>query len=115
MTAQYPRVSLAAKALYACDELAGFIVACARLRPTGLGDLTASNVRKKMKVKSFARGVNRDDIVRGAADFQVDLDEHIQFVIDALKPISLDLGLTSLPGDSSVSSPQSEDNLDPQG
>jgi putative nucleotidyltransferase with HDIG domain len=79
-----PRVSLLDKTLYACDELAGFIVAVARLRPEGLSGMQASSVRKKLKQKSFAAGVNRDDVVRGAADLGVDLDEHIQFCIDAL-------------------------------
>ena len=90
----YPRVHLLDKALYACDELAGFITATALVRPGGIADMTASSVRKKMKSKGFARTVNRDDIVRGAADFGVDLSEHIQFVIDALKPHAEELGLT---------------------
>ena len=90
---RYPRVRPVEKALYACDELAGLITATARLRPNGIGDLTASSVRKKMKSKGFARGVNRDDVIRGAADFGVDLDEHIQFEIDAMKTIAAELGL----------------------
>ena len=63
------------------------------MRPTGIGDLTASSVKKKMKTKGFAKGVNRDDVIRGAADFGVELDEHIQFVIDAMKTIADELGL----------------------
>ena len=62
------------------------------MRPTGIGDLTASSVKKKMKTKGFAKGVNRDDVIRGAADFGVELDEHIQFVIDAMKGIAAELG-----------------------
>src|SRR5437870_1704815 len=90
---RYPRQRPVEKALYACDELAGLITATARLRPGGITDLTASSVLKKMKAKGFARGVNRDDVVRGAADFGVDLAEHIQFEIDAMKPIAKELGL----------------------
>jgi putative nucleotidyltransferase with HDIG domain len=89
----YPRVHPIDKALYACDELAGFVVAAALVRPGGITDMTASSVKKKMKSKGFARTVNRDDIVRGAADFGVDLTEHVQFVIDALKPLAGELGL----------------------
>ena len=81
---EYPRVHPMDKALYACDELAGLITATARLRPNGIMDLTASSVKKKMKSKGFARGVNRDDVERGAAEFGVDLTEHIQVEIDAV-------------------------------
>jgi putative nucleotidyltransferase with HDIG domain len=88
-----PRVRPIEKALYACDELAGLITATALLRPGGIMDLTASSVKKKMKAKGFARNVNRDDIERGAADFGVDLTEHIQFEIDAMKTVADDLGL----------------------
>lgn len=90
----YPRVHLIDKGLYACDELAGFITATALVRPGGITDMTASSVKKKMKSKGFARTVNRDDIVRGAADFGVDLTEHIQFVIDAMKSHAAELALT---------------------
>ncbi len=90
---RYPRTSPLDKALYACDELAGFVSACALVRPGGITDLTASSVKKKMKAKGFARNVNRDDITRGAADFGVELTEHIQFVIDAMKPHAAELGL----------------------
>lgn len=89
----YPRIHLIDKALYACDELAGFITAAALVRPGGITDMAASSVKKKMKSKGFARTVNRDDIVRGAADFGVDLTEHIQFIIDALKPYAAELEL----------------------
>src|ERR671928_237551 len=88
-----PRVHLVDKALYACDELAGLITAAALVRPNGITDLTASSVKKKMKSKGFARNVKREDIERGAADFGVDLTEHIQFVIDAMKTIAGELGL----------------------
>ena len=91
-----PRLRPIEKALYACDELAGLITATALLRPGGITDLTASSVKKKMKAKGFARNVIRDDIERGAADFGVDLTEHIQFEIDAMKTIAAELGL--LPG-----------------
>ncbi len=88
-----PRVRPIEKALYACDELAGLITATARLRPGGITDLTAESVKKKMKAKGFARNVNRDDIERGAADFGVDLTEHIQFEIEAMKIVAAELGL----------------------
>jgi putative nucleotidyltransferase with HDIG domain len=90
-----PRVSRMDKALYACDELAGLVTAAALVRPNGITDLTASSVKKKMRSKGFARNVSREDIARGAADFGVDLTEHIQFVIDAMKPIAGELGLLS--------------------
>lgn len=92
-----PRVSPLDKTLYACDELAGFITAVAKVRPEGLAGLKASSVKKKLKQKSFAAAVRREDIVAGAADLGVDLDEHIQFVIDAMSTIAgeLDLGGTA--------------------
>ncbi len=92
-----PRIHLMDKALYACDELAGLITAAALVRPSGITDLEASSVKKKMKQKSFAANVNRDDITRGAADLGVDLTEHIQFVIDAMKGIAAELGLRGQP------------------
>src|SRR3989454_9416739 len=88
-----PRVSRMDKALYSCAELAGLIPAAALVRPNGITDLTASSVKKKMKSKGFARNVKREDIERGAADFGVDLTGHIQFVIDAMKPLASELGL----------------------
>ncbi len=82
------------KALFAVDELAGFIVAVALVRPNrSLHEVTVEAVRKKMKDKAFARGVNREDIVRGAEELGVDLDEHIAFVIEALKGVARELGL----------------------
>jgi putative nucleotidyltransferase with HDIG domain len=90
---RYPRVRPIEKALYACDELAGLITATARLRPNGITDLTAASVKKKMKARGFARNVKREDIERGAADFGVELTEHIQFEIDAMKTIAAVLEL----------------------
>ncbi|MGN6547585.1 MAG: HD domain-containing protein [Aureliella sp.] len=81
---QFPRVSLLDKTLYACDELCGFITACAVLRPGKLEGLTASSVRKKMKQASFAAAVSREDITRGAEELGVDLGEHIDFCIRAM-------------------------------
>lgn len=89
-----PRVSRLDKALYACDELCGFITACALVRPTRLEGLEPKSVRKKLKQVSFAANVNRDDITRGAADFGVDLDEHIAFCIAAMRAVAGELGLT---------------------
>ena len=88
-----PRDTLMSKTLYAVDELSGFIVACALMRPEGLENMKAKSVRKKMKQKSFAAAVNRDDIVRGAEELGVDLNEHIEFVAGALKERSGELGL----------------------
>lgn len=90
-----PRVNRIDKALYACDELAGFVTACAMVRPERLAGMQASSVKKKMKSKGFAASVSRDDIVRGAADLGVDLDEHIQFVIDAMAGVAGELGLVA--------------------
>jgi putative nucleotidyltransferase with HDIG domain len=82
------------KALFACDELAGFITACALVKPSkSLAEVETKSVRKKMKDKAFARSVNRDDIVNGARDLGIDLDEHIAFCIEAMKGIAAELGL----------------------
>jgi putative nucleotidyltransferase with HDIG domain len=82
------------KALFACDELAGFITAVALIKPgKSLAEVDTKSVRKRMKDKAFARKVNRDDIIAGAADLGVDLDQHISFCIEALKPIAKELGL----------------------
>ena len=89
-----PRDTLMSKTLYAVDELSGFIVACALMRPEGLENMKAKSVRKKMKQKSFAAAVNRDDIVRGAEELGVDLNEHIEFVAKALRDRSGELGFT---------------------
>ena len=88
-----PRGSRLDKALYACDELCGFITACALVRPARLEGLTAKSVRKKMKQLSFAAAVSRDDIVRGAEDLGVSLNEHIDFCIAAMQAIATELGL----------------------
>ena len=88
-----PRVSPLDKALYACDELAGFISAVALVRPDGIHGMKSKSVRKKMKQKSFAAAINRDDIVRGAEDLGVELNEHIQLVIDAMADHADTLGL----------------------
>ncbi len=82
------------KALFACDELAGFITAVALIKPgKSLAEVDTKSVRKRMKDKAFARKVNREDIVNGAAGLGVDLEEHIAFCIEALKPIAAQLGL----------------------
>ncbi len=83
-----PRISPLDKALYACDELCGFLVACALVRPERLKGLEPKSVRKKLKNVNFAAAVNRSDISRGAEDFGVDLDAHIAFCIAALNSIS---------------------------
>lgn len=89
-----PRESRMAKTLFAVDELTGLITATALVRPTrNLHEVEAKSVRKKMKDKAFARGVNRDDVINGAADLGVDLDEHITFVITAMQGIASELGL----------------------
>jgi putative nucleotidyltransferase with HDIG domain len=89
-----PRVSLLDRALYACDELTGFVHACALVRPgkvvTGL---EPASVRKKLKDKAFARTVNRDDVYRGAAELDVELDAHIAFVVSALGEVASEVGL----------------------
>ncbi|MEZ6070109.1 MAG: HDIG domain-containing protein [Pirellulales bacterium] len=92
--ADCPRVSPLDKTLYACDELAGFIVAVAMVRPEGVVGMKPSSVKKKLKQKSFAAAVNRDDITRGAADLGVELDEHIANVIAAINEIAPQIGLT---------------------
>ena len=89
-----PRDTDMAKALFATDELCGFLVACALVRPSrSLDDMEVKSVRKKLKDKHFARSVNREDIFQGAEELGVELDEHIQFVIDALKPVQKEIGL----------------------
>ena len=85
------------KALFACDELSGFITATALVKPSkSLAEVDAKSVRKRMKDKAFARSVSRDDIVNGAADLGVDLDEHITFCIEAMKTIAAELGLEGI-------------------
>lgn len=88
-----PRISPLDKTLFACDELSGFITAVALVRPAGIQGMNAKSVRKKMKQKSFAEKVNRVEIVSGAEDLGVELNEHIQFVIDALADHAEELNL----------------------
>jgi predicted hydrolase (HD superfamily) len=89
-----PRNTNARKALYAVDEMCGFIIACALVKPDrSLGAVEPSTVRKKMKDKAFARGVHREELIAGAEALGVPFDEHVEFVRDALKPIASDLGL----------------------
>jgi putative nucleotidyltransferase with HDIG domain len=89
-----PRDTPMARALFAVDELAGFLVACALVRPSrSLQDLEVPSVKRKLKDKAFARGVSREDVVRGAEELGVPLDEHIAFVLDALRPHENALGL----------------------
>ena len=95
--AQYsgvPRLTHLAKSLFACDELAGFLTACALVKPTkAIADVAVAGVRKKMKDKAFARGVNREDVIRGAAELGVELDAHIAFCLEAMKRRAAELGL----------------------
>src|SRR5437588_4121076 len=94
------------KTLFACDELAGFITAVALVKPSkSLAEVEVKSVRKRMKDKAFARKVNRDDIINGAKDLGVELDEHIAFCIEALKPVAKELGL-----DGSAAKPSLEKN-----
>jgi putative nucleotidyltransferase with HDIG domain len=88
-----PRDTPLKKTLFACDELSGFVHACGLVRPTGLEGLEPKSVRKKLKQPSFAAGVHRDEVYRGAEELGLDLDEHIRNVVEALRPIASDLGL----------------------
>lgn len=88
-----PRDTPLAKALFACDELAGFITACSLVRPDRIASLEARSVRKRMKDKAFARSVSREDITKGAEELGVPLDEHIAFCIEAMRQIAGTLGL----------------------
>jgi putative nucleotidyltransferase with HDIG domain len=88
-----PRDTPLKKTLFACDELAGFIHACGLVRPTGLEGLEPKSVRKKLKQPSFAAGVHRDDVYSSAEQLGVDLDEHIAFVTEAMRPLAAELGL----------------------
>jgi putative nucleotidyltransferase with HDIG domain len=89
-----PRESLLEKSLFACDELAGFLTACAYVKPgRRIDEVEVKSVRKKLKDKAFARAVNRDDVVNGAAEMGLDLDEHIAFCIEAMKARAESLGL----------------------
>jgi putative nucleotidyltransferase with HDIG domain len=88
-----PRDTPLKKALFACDELSGFVHACALVRPSGLEGLEPKSVRKKLKQPSFAAGVHRDDVYKGADELGVELDDHIRTVVAALQPIAKELGL----------------------
>ena len=89
-----PRETRMARTLFGVDELCGFLVACALVRPSrSLKDLEVSSVKKKLKDKAFARGVNRDEVRLGAEEMGVDMDQHIQFLLEALRPIEQTLGL----------------------
>ena len=88
-----PRDTPLKKALFACDELSGFIHACGLVRPDGIDTLEPRSVKKKLKQPSFASGVSREDVYEGAEELGVDLDEHIAFVIEALRPMAPQLGL----------------------
>lgn len=89
-----PRDTLLAKVLFACDEVAGFVTACSLVRPDRIATLETKSVRKRMKDKAFARSVNRQDIIKGAEELGVPLDEHITFCIDAMRQVADQLGLT---------------------
>ena len=95
--AQYsgvPRVTHLDKCLFACDELAGFLTACALVKPSkSIADVEVAGVRKKMKDKAFARGVNRADVIQGAAELGVELDAHIGFCFEAMRKRAGELGL----------------------
>jgi predicted hydrolase (HD superfamily) len=94
-----PRDTPLAKALFAVDELCGFLVACALVRPSkSFADLEVSSVKKKLKDKAFARGVNRDEVRQGADELGVPLDDHITFCIQALRPVEPSLGLAGVEG-----------------
>ena len=99
-----PRESRLDKTLFACDELAGFIAACAYVRPEGVHGMKPKSVKKKLKQPSFAAGVNRDDVYRGAEELEpesgLDFDQHLQFVIDALAERAGELGLEPDPAKS---------------
>jgi predicted hydrolase (HD superfamily) len=88
-----PRDTPLKKTLFACDELCGFIHACGLVRPDGIATLEPKSVKKKLKQPSFAAGVHRDEVYKGAEELGVELDDHIRFVIEALRPIAGELGL----------------------
>ena len=88
-----PRDTLLKRTLFACDELSGFVHACGLVRPTGLDGLEPKSVKKKLKQPSFAAGVHRDEVYRGAEELGVELDDHIRTVVAAMQPIARELGL----------------------
>jgi putative nucleotidyltransferase with HDIG domain len=96
-----PRISALDKTLFACDELAGFLTACALVKPSkSIHEVEAASVKKKLKDKAFARGVNRADVYKGAEELGLPLDEHITFCITALRGIAPELGLNGVSGTS---------------
>jgi putative nucleotidyltransferase with HDIG domain len=98
-----PRESPLEKTLFACDELAGFLTACAYVKPgKSIAEVDVKSVRRKLKDKAFARSVNRDDITNGAQELGVDLDEHIAFCIEAMKPRAEELGVAGVNGSEPV-------------
>lgn len=99
-----PRVSPLEKTLFACDELAGFLTACAYVKPgKSITEVDVKSVRKKLKDKAFARAVNREDVMQGAQELGVDLDEHIAFCIEAMKARAEELGLAGTIGSEAAS------------
>jgi putative nucleotidyltransferase with HDIG domain len=92
-----PRETPLAKTLFAVDEVSGFIAACALVRPTGIEGMTPKSVRKKLKAPSFAAGVDRDQVRRGAEELGVDFDQHVAFVIEAMAERADELGLAPRP------------------
>jgi putative nucleotidyltransferase with HDIG domain len=92
-----PRTTTLAKTLFAVDELSGFIAACALVRPTGIEGMTPKSVKKKLKTPSFAAGVDRDQVRRGADELGVDFDRHVAFVIEAMAGRADELGLAPRP------------------
>jgi putative nucleotidyltransferase with HDIG domain len=93
-----PRDTKLKKTLFACDELAGFVHACGLVRPDGIETLEPKSVKKKLKQPSFAAGVHRDEVYRGAEELGVDLDQHIANVVEAMRPVAGQLGLGTSPG-----------------
>ncbi|MFL6427261.1 MAG: HAD family hydrolase [Acidobacteriaceae bacterium] len=101
-----PRISLLDKVLFACDELAGFLTACALVKPSkSIHDVEVAGVRKKLKDKAFARGVNRDDVINGAKELAVDLDQHIAFCLTAMQRDAETLGLARAPDSAQQQAP----------
>ena len=95
--ATHPRNNLLSHALFACDEVTGMVTATTLVRPTkSILGLEVASVRKKMKTKGFAAGVNREDLVNGAAELGIDLDEHIANVIEAMSSVADTLGLVGI-------------------
>ena len=107
-----PRTTRMAHTLYAVDELSGFIAACALVRPTGIAGLTPKSVKKKLKQPSFAAGVDRDEVRRGAEELGVEFDEHLAFVIAAMEERADELGLARESGPSSSGRPPSPSGPD---